>query len=251
MSAAVENHAVRVYKSYENMQNILVIEDDKDVVEVVRYFLEKENYRVHVAEDGPTGLALAQQILPNLILLDLSLPKMDGFEVCKRLKSDQRFRNIPLIMVTGKDDLANKVEGLDLGADDYVTKPFQPPELLARVRANLRKQEKTLSKDDFQYSGISVDTVKREVRYNGKDVPLTAKEFELLCYLMENKGRVLTREMILNHVWGYHYFGTTRTVDVHITHLRQKISCLANAIATVKPLGYKLKEAALEPTNSR
>jgi two-component system alkaline phosphatase synthesis response regulator PhoP len=246
----VENPAVRVYKSYRMRKNIVVIEDDKDIVEIVRYFLEKENYRVHVAEDGLTGLDLAKKILPNLVLLDLALPKMNGFEVCKRMKRDHRLREIPLIMVTGKDDVEHKVEGLELGADDYITKPFHPPELIARVRANLRKQERTHSEDDYQYCGILMDTLKREVRYNNKEVSLTAKEFELLCYLMENKGRVLTREMILNHVWGYHYFGTTRTVDVHITHLRQKISCLASAIATVKPLGYKLKESAEEVTKA-
>jgi two-component system alkaline phosphatase synthesis response regulator PhoP len=223
-------------------KNIVVIEDDKDVIDVLRYFLEKEDYRVHVAQDGLAGLELAAKIQPNLILLDLVLPKLDGVEVCKRLKGDQRLSDIPVIMVTAKGELADKVEGLELGADDYVTKPFSPPELIARVRANIRRREGSIPKKEFQYGQIVVDTFKHEVLYEGREVELTAKEFELLLYLIENKGRVLTRDMILNHVWGYDYFGTTRTVDVHVTHLRQKISILADAITTVKPLGYKLKE---------
>lgn len=222
-------------------KNIVVIEDDKDVIDVLRYFLEKEEYRVHVAQDGLAGLELAAKVQPNLILLDLALPKLDGIEVCKKLKADQRLNDVPIIMVTAKAELADKVEGLELGADDYITKPFNPQELIARVRANLRRRE-GIPKKEFQYAQIVVDTFKHEAFYEGKEVELTAKEFELLCYIIENKGRVLTRDMILNHVWGYDYFGTTRTVDVHITHLRQKMPLLAEAITTVKPLGYKLKD---------
>ena len=222
-------------------KNIVVIEDDKDVIDVLRYFLEKEDYRVHVAQDGLTGLELVAKIQPNLILLDLVLPRLGGIEVCKKLKSDPRLSDIPIIMVTAKGELGDKIEGLELGADDYVTKPFNPQEVIARVRANLRRRE-GIPRKEFQYANIIVDTFKHEVLYEGKEVELTAKEFELLLYLIENKGRVLTRDMILNHVWGYDYFGTTRTVDVHVTHLRQKLSILADAITTVKPLGYKLKE---------
>ena len=222
-------------------KNIVVIEDDKDVSDVLKYFLEKEDYRVHVAQDGVTGLELAAKVRPNLILLDLVLPKLDGIEVCKKLRADQRLNEVPIIMVTAKGELSHKVEGLELGADDYVTKPFQPQELIARIRAILRRQE-GLPKKELEYSGIVIDTFKHEVLDTGKEVELTAKEFELLLFLVENKGRVLTRDMILNHVWGYDYFGTTRTVDVHITHLRQKLPALADAILTVKPLGYKLKE---------
>ena len=222
-------------------KNIVVIEDDKDVIDVLRYFLEKEDYRVHVAQDGLAGLELAAKIQPNLILLDLALPKLDGIEVCKKLKADPRLSDVPIIMVTAKGELGDKIQGLELGADDYVTKPFNPQELIARVRANLRRRE-GIPRKEFQYVNIIVDTFKHEVLYEGREVELTAKEFELLLYLIENKGRVLTRDMILNHVWGYDYFGTTRTVDVHVTHLRQKLSVLADAITTVKPLGYKLKE---------
>lgn len=223
-------------------KNILVIEDDKDVIDVFRYFLERENFRVHVAKDGFTGLELAAKIVPNLILLDLMIPKLDGIEVCKSLKSDRKLGDIPLIMVTAKVEEADKVRGLEIGADDYVSKPFSPKELVARVRAAIRRHEGNKPESEIHYGNITIDVVKHEVFSEGTEVELTSKEFELLVYLIENKGRVLTRDMILNHVWGYHYFGTTRTVDVHVTHLRQKLPILAEALTTVKPLGYKLKE---------
>jgi DNA-binding response OmpR family regulator len=223
-------------------RNILVIEDDKDVIDVFRYFLEKENFRVHVAKDGLVGLEMAARIVPNLILLDLMIPKLDGIEVCKSLKSDRRLGDIPLIMVTAKVEEADKVKGLEIGADDYVSKPFSPKELVARVRAAIRRHEGKKPDSMFHYGNFSVDVVKHEVFSAEREVELTSKEFELLVYLIENKGRVVTRDMILNHVWGYNYFGTTRTVDVHVTHLRQKLPILADALTTVKPLGYKLKE---------
>lgn len=223
-------------------KNILLIEDDKDVIDVVRYFLERENFRVHVAKDGFTGLEVAGKIIPNLILLDLMIPKLDGIEVCKNLKVDKRLGDVPVIMVTAKVDEADKVKGLELGADDYISKPFSPKELVARVRAVLRRHEGRKPESKFHYGDVSVDVVKHEVFLSGNEIEVTSKEFELLVYLIENKGRVLTRDMILNHVWGYNYFGTTRTVDVHVTHLRQKLTPLAGALMTVKPLGYKLKE---------
>lgn len=223
-------------------KNILVVEDEKDIIEVLRYYLEKDNYRVHVAQDGFTALELASKIIPNLILLDLMLPKLDGVEVCKRLKADERLREIPVIMVTAKAEEIDKLKGFDIGADDYVTKPFSAKELIARVKAHLRRREGMLPEKSFQYGNLSVDTVKHEVRYNGGEVELTAKEFELLLYMLENKGRILTRDMILNHVWGYDYFGSTRTVDVHVTRLRQKLPLLSSAVSTIKSFGYKLKE---------
>src|SRR4026207_1461911 len=224
------------------MKNIVVIEDDKDVIDVLRYFLEKEGYRVHFAQDGLTGIELSTKVIPSLILLDLMLPKMNGLDVCKKLKSDGRLTNVPIIMVTAKGEVTDKIIGLDTGADDYVTKPFSPHELIARVKANLRKREGKTPEQEIHYGSVFVDTFKHEVHLEGKEVELTAKEFELLVFLIENQGRVLTRHMILNHVWGYDYFGTTRTVDVHVTHLRQKLTPLAEGIQTVKPLGYKLKE---------
>jgi two-component system, OmpR family, alkaline phosphatase synthesis response regulator PhoP len=221
--------------------NIVVIEDDNDSIDVLRYFLEKENYCVHIARDGIEGLKLAEKVVPNLILLDLTLPKLEGWEVCMRLKADDRLFSIPVIMLTAKGEEGDKIHGLEIGAADYITKPFSPRELVARVKAHLREAGNH-SEKRFNYGTISVDPLKHEALFDGKEVELTLKEFELLLYLMKNKGRVLTRNMILNHVWGYNYYGTTRTVDVHVTHLRQKISILADAIATVPSLGYKLKE---------
>lgn len=225
-------------------KNILVVEDEKDIIEVLRYYLEKDNYRVHVAQDGFAALELAGKIVPNLILLDLMLPKLDGIETCRRLKLDERLRDIPVIMVTAKAEEADKVRGLEIGADDYVTKPFSAKELMARVKANLRRHEGGIPEKNFQYGELSVDTIKHEIRLKGSEIELTAKEFELLLYMLENRGRVLTRDMILNHVWGYDYFGSTRTVDVHITRLRQKIPLLADSISTIKSFGYKLKDLA-------
>lgn len=225
-------------------KNILIVEDEKDIIEVLRYYLEKENYRVHVAQDGFNALELASKIIPNLILLDLMLPRLDGIETCRRLKADERLRDIPVIMVTAKAEEADKIKGLEIGADDYVTKPFSAKELVARVKAHLRRREGSIPEKSFQYGSLSVDTVKHEIRLKGGEIDLTAKEFELLLYMLENKGRVLTRDMILNHVWGYDYFGSTRTVDVHVTRLRQKIPLLTDAISTIKSFGYKLKEQA-------
>jgi two-component system alkaline phosphatase synthesis response regulator PhoP len=225
-------------------KNILIVEDEKDIIEVLRYYLEKENYRIHVAQDGFNALELASKIIPNLILLDLMLPRLDGIETCRRLKADERLRDIPVIMVTAKAEEADKIKGLEIGADDYVTKPFSAKELVARVKAHLRRREGSIPEKSFQYGSLSVDTVKHEIRFRGGEIDLTAKEFELLLYMLENKGRVLTRDMILNHVWGYDYFGSTRTVDVHVTRLRQKIPLLTDAISTIKSFGYKLKEQA-------
>ena len=229
--------------------NILVIEDDQAVQDLLRCSLEKENYRVHLAADGCAGLEIAAKVIPDLILLDVMLPKLNGIEVCKRLREDSLLRQIPVIMLTAKQEEADKIEGLDTGADDYVTKPFSPKELVARIRAQLRRNAGDPTATELQYEKLVVNQPNREALYNGKEVELTATEFELLVYFLQNKGRVLTRQMILNHVCGSSYFGTTRTVDVHVTHLRQKIPILAEAIATVKPLGYKLKEWEVTPVS--
>jgi len=223
-------------------KNILIVEDEKDIIEVLRYYLEKENYRVHVARDGFSALELAGRIIPSLILLDLMLPQLDGIEVCRKLKADERLREIPIIMVTAKAEEVDKIRGLEIGADDYVTKPFSAKELVARIKAQLRRREGAVPEKSFAYAGLTLDTIKHEVRFKNQEIELTAKEFELLAYMLENKGRILTRDMILNHVWGYDYFGSTRTVDVHVTRLRQKLPLLASALTTIKSFGYKLKE---------
>jgi two-component system alkaline phosphatase synthesis response regulator PhoP len=223
-------------------RNILVVEDEKDIIEVLRYCLEKEGYRTHIATEGPAALDLAARIVPDLVLLDIMLPQLDGMEVCRRLKEDERLREIPVIMLTAKVAEADKVKGLETGADDYVTKPFSTRELLARIKAHIRRREGAAPAKNFQYGPLVVDTARHEILFENRELELTAKEFDLLLYILDNRGRVLTRDMILNHVWGYDYFGSTRTVDVHITRLRQKIPILAEALVTIKSFGYKLRE---------
>jgi DNA-binding response OmpR family regulator len=225
-------------------KKILIVEDEKDILHLVKHYLEKEGYRVSTAATGAEGLTLAKSDHPDLLVLDLMLPGMDGLEVCKRLRADQPTATLPIIMLTAKAEESDTVIGLELGADDYVTKPFSPKALVARVKALLRRIER--SKDEAParcaYGPLVLDRSRHEVTANGKDVTLTAKEFGLLDYLLQHQGRVLTREVLLNAVWGYEYYGTTRTIDVHVRRLKQKIPLLNDAIVSIKSLGYKLKE---------
>jgi len=225
-------------------KKILIVEDEKDILHLVKHYLEKEGYRVSTATTGAEGLKLAKSDHPDLLVLDLMLPGMDGLEVCKRLRADQPTAILPIIMLTAKAEESDTVIGLELGADDYVTKPFSPKALVARVKALLRRIER--SKDEAPartaYGPLVLDRSRHEVTANGKDVTLTAKEFGLLDYLLQHQGRVLTRDVLLNAVWGYEYYGTTRTIDVHVRRLKQKIPLLNDAIVSIKSLGYKLKE---------
>jgi two-component system, OmpR family, alkaline phosphatase synthesis response regulator PhoP len=209
-------------------KKILVVEDERDILQLVKLYLEKEGYRVSTAATGPDGLKAARSEHPDLLVLDLMLPDMDGLEICKRLRADQQTATLPIIMLTAKAEESDTVIGLELGADDYVTKPFSPKALVARVKALLRRVERSKGR--------------HEVTANGKDITLTAKEFGLLEYLLQHPGRVLTRDVLLNAVWGYEYYGTTRTIDVHVRRLKQKIPLLNDAIVSIKSLGYKLKE---------
>ena len=225
-------------------KKILIVEDERDILHLVKHYLEKEGYRVSTAGAGAEGLKLAKAEHPDLLILDLMLPGMDGLEVCKRLRADQPTAALPIIMLTAKAEESDTVIGLELGADDYVTKPFSPKALVARVKALLRRVDR--SKDEAParsaYGPLVMDRSRHEVTTNGKDVTLTAKEFGLLDYLLQHQGRVLTREVLLNAVWGYEYYGTTRTIDVHVRRLKQKIPLLNDAIVSIKSLGYKLKE---------
>ena len=225
-------------------KKILIIEDERDILQLVKLYLEKEGYRTVTAATGTDGLDGAKQHKPDLIVLDLMLPEIDGLEVCKRLRSAPETAMLPIIMLTAKAEETDQVIGLELGADDYVTKPFSPKALVARVKALLRRVDRSRqgSHTSYQYGKLSMDLDRHEVIVQGKDVPLTAKEFGLLEHLLRHPGRVLTREVLLNQVWGYDYFGTTRTVDVHVRRLKQKIPLLDEAILSVKSLGYKLKE---------
>lgn len=224
-------------------KKILLIEDDKDIINLVKHYLEKEGYRTFEATDGVKGLDILKKEKVDLAILDIMLPELNGIDVLKRIKGDAKTANIPVIMLTAKGEETDKIVGLELGADDYITKPFSPKELVARVKALLRRVEKPVEKTDtLKYGELIMDISRHEVKVKEKEIELTAKEFGLLEELLRNKGRVLTRDTLLNNVWGYDYFGNTRTVDVHIRRLREKIPLLEKSIITVKQLGYKLSE---------
>lgn len=231
-------------------QRILVIEDEANIQELIKYNLEKNGYKVVVSDNGIDGLEEAIANVPDLILLDLMLPGLDGLEVCKRLRMDKRTKKVPIFMLTAKSEELDKVLGLELGADDYITKPFSIKELIARIRAVMRRisDDRNEEADEKQSStilklrDIEIDSEKYEVRKNGEKLVLTLKEFELLKMLIENKGKVLTRDFLLDKIWGYDYVGETRTVDVHIRHVRQKINDEEGSnqmIETIRGVGYR------------
>jgi two-component system, OmpR family, alkaline phosphatase synthesis response regulator PhoP len=222
------------------LHNILVIEDDADIAESLHYNFKREGYRVTVAESAEKGLRLAldEKQTPSLILLDLMLPGMSGMELCRRLRRETVTEETPIIMLTAKAAEADKIAGLDLGADDYIVKPFSVKEVIARVRAVLRRSEKE-SSPRYEDARIVVDFDDMRVVCDGEDVKLTRKEFALLEHLIKNIGRVATRQQLLDNVWGYSYFGDTRTLDVHIRRLRQKMAECGNSIETVVGVGYR------------
>jgi len=233
-------------------QRILVIEDETNIQELIKYNLEKNGYKVVVSDNGIDGLEEAIANVPDLILLDLMLPGMDGLEVCKRLRMDKRTKKVPIFMLTAKSEELDKILGLELGADDYITKPFSIKELIARIRAAMRRisddrNEEADGKESstiLKVRDIEIDSEKYEVLKNGEKLVLTLKEFELLKMLIENKGKVLTRDFLLDKIWGYDYVGETRTVDVHIRHIRQKINDEEGSnqmIETIRGVGYRFK----------
>ena len=227
-----------------NHKKILIVEDEQDILQLVKHYLEKEGFRPVTAMSGLEALKKVKEDKPDLVVLDLMLPEMDGLEVCKRLRSVPDTAMLPILMLTAKAEESDTIVGLELGADDYVTKPFSPKALVARVKALLRRVERAPSTDPdlYRYDTLTMDLTRHEVTIGTKEVPLTAKEFGLLEHLLRHRGRVLTREVLLNAVWGYDYYGTTRTVDVHIRRLKQKLPLLEEAIVSVKSLGYKLKD---------
>ena len=225
-------------------KKVLVVEDEQDILQLVKLYLEKEGFRAFTAMTGIEALKKVKAEKPDLIVLDLMLPEMDGLEVCKRVRSASDTAMLPIIMLTAKAEESDTIVGLELGADDYVTKPFSPKALVARVKALLRRVERTPDggTDLYRYATLTMNLARHEVRIGPQEVPLTAKEFGLLEHLLRHRGRVLTREVLLNAVWGYDYYGTTRTVDVHIRRLKQKLPLLEDAIVSVKSLGYKLRD---------
>ncbi len=222
---------------------ILVIDDDRNIVELVKLYLSNEGYTVEVAHTGREGLRKFAQLNPVLVLLDLMLPEVDGYEVCRQIRRDS---TIPIIMMTARGDDIDTIVGLELGADDYVSKPFNTRELVARVKAVLRRTEAPPpslaagAKNLLELGNTKVDLARHEVTIEGQIVELRAKEFDLLKVLAQNMGIVLDRDRLLNLVWGYEYFGDTRTVDVHIAHLRDKLGGSSAQIQTVRGTGYKL-----------
>jgi two-component system alkaline phosphatase synthesis response regulator PhoP len=224
-------------------KKILIIEDEKDILELLQLYLKREGYDVHIARDGEAGLRKASRERYDLILLDLMLPQVDGLEICRNLRSHPQTSQVPIIMITAKTEESDRIVGLEMGADDYITKPFSPREVLARVKAIFRRLEKPKASEvRHEYAGIALDHSRHEVTYKGKSHSLTTKEFKLLEYFLTNKGRVLSRDILLNEIWGYDYFGTTRTVDVHVAHLRHKFQVLNKSLVSIKGLGYKLQE---------
>ncbi len=226
---------------------ILVVDDETYIVELVKFNLEKEGYRVIVAYDGISALEMVKSDLPDLILLDIMLPRMDGLEVCRTLKQDLEYNSIPIIMLTAKGDEFDTVLGLEMGADDYIKKPFSPREMVARVKARLRalkilQAEKAVGKKIYVVKDLIVVPDKYEAFIGEEKLELTPKEFELLALMVSHQGKVFTREVLLEKVWGYEFSGDTRTVDVHIRHLRQKLNDDSNFptyIETVRGVGYR------------
>jgi two-component system alkaline phosphatase synthesis response regulator PhoP len=223
-------------------EKILVIDDEEHILELIKFNLETNGYKVSIATNGIDALKHARAEAPQLILLDLMLPGMDGYDVCKEIRRDNSISNIPIIMITAKGEELDKILGLELGADDYITKPFSIRELMARVKAVLRRTTTQYIDKSYKFGNITIDFQKHEVLKYEDRIELTLKEFELLEILIKNKGRVMTRDFLLDKIWGYEYIGETRTVDVHIRHLRQKIEDddkNPKYIETIRGIGYR------------
>jgi DNA-binding response OmpR family regulator len=226
------------------LQQILIIEDDADIAESLQYNFKREGFHPVIAESGEKGLRLAldEKYPPSLIVLDLMLPGMSGMELCRRLRRESLTEKTPIIMLTAKSGETDKIAGLEIGADDYIVKPFSVKEVVARVRAVLRRVENDEIKN-FKDKRLSIDFDDVRVSCGGEQVKLTRKEFELLTNLVKNIGRVATRRQLLDNVWGYSYFGDTRTLDVHIRRLRQKLGECGDCIETVVGIGYRFVES--------
>ena len=220
-------------------ERILVVDDEANIIDLTRLYLEREGFQVETATDGVQALEKIHDLEPALVVLDIMLPKLDGFEVCRQTRTSS---DVPIIMLTARDDDIDKIVGLELGADDYMTKPFNPRELVARVKAILRRAERVPQATDrpIHVGDVTIDPARREVVVGGESVGLRAKEFDLLMTFAEHKGIVLKREQLLDLVWGYDFYGQTRTVDVHVAHLRKRISnSKVVRIETVTGVGYK------------
>ncbi len=219
---------------------ILVVDDEENIIQLTRMYLERDGYKVAAAGDGRAALEAVARLRPSLMVLDLMLPEIDGLEVCRRLRAQDN--PIPILMLTARDEDVDKILGLEFGADDYLTKPFNPRELVARIKAILRRGGMADLKPAApeRLGDLVIDPARREVTIKGKPVSLRTKEFDLLLTLAQHKGLVLSRDQLLDLAWGYEYFGQTRTVDVHVAHLRKKLAGSDILIETVTGIGYKL-----------
>ncbi|MDF9407017.1 MAG: Alkaline phosphatase synthesis transcriptional regulatory protein PhoP [Pelotomaculum sp. PtaB.Bin013] len=234
------------------MPVIMVVDDEKHILELVRFNLEREGYQVISAADGAQCLELARTQSPDLIVLDVMLPEIDGLEVCRELRKNTKTKNIPIIMLSAKAEELDRVLGLEIGADDYVTKPFSPRELVARIKARLRnvrhekeRKNESTKKSLMDFGRLVIDEDRFDVYVDGIKQEFTLKEFELLRFMARRPGKVFSREQLLESVWGYDYLGDTRTIDVHIRHIRQKLEHLPEGprlIETVRGVGYRFKE---------
>lgn len=220
------------------MPRILVVDDEPNIIKLTKLYLEREGYQVAEAANGQDALSKFSTVNPDLIVLDLMLPDIDGFEVCRRIRAKSM---VPILMLTARKEDIDKIVGLEMGADDYLTKPFNPRELVARVRAILRRYQTGLKPSDIiEVGGLRIDLSRHDISLDGQPVKLRTKEFALLTTFAENPGIVLSRERLLEMVWGFDYYGETRTVDVHVNHLRDKIAGFDVSIETVRGTGYKM-----------
>jgi len=225
------------------MKSVLMIEDEKDIVDLVEYHLKQSGFSVTSALDGSTGLERARKKKPDLIILDLMLPGMDGKDICRSLKSNPLTQSIPILMLTAKAEETDRLIGFELGADDYVTKPFSPKELVLRVKAILRRKEADHEGEKvIQIGNLMIDIDRHHVSIKKNSIDLTSTEFKLLVELATKKGRVQTREHLLDRVWGYTYEGYARTVDTHIRRLREKMGSHGDSIETIRGVGYRFRE---------
>ena len=224
------------------MANILVVEDDRDIAELIVHYLKAAGHDTHRLASGSEVLPYVRAHAVDLVILDLMLPGLGGMAVCEAMRADTASSHVPIIMLTARGDEADRLAGFERGADDYVTKPFSPKELVARVAARLRRTQPGPAElhGVIRYGDITIDADRHRVTLNDEEIRLTAKEFLLLQYLIRHRGRVLSRDVLLTDVWGYQYTGGTRTVDVHIRRLREKMPVLNDAIETVKQFGYRL-----------
>lgn len=224
---------------------VLIVEDDPDIVDILSYNLKQADLKVTSVPDGSSALAEVKRRLPDLILLDLMLPKVDGLEVCRLLKGEPETKNVPIIMITAKGEEVDRIVGLELGADDYIIKPFSPREVVLRVRSVLKRSVANSQKEitaKIEANGVIIDIDRRQVNYKGKPIDLTATEFDLLLILAKTPGRVFTRNLLMDLVWGQDYYGVDRTVDTHMSRLRQKLGGGGKNLQTVHGIGYRFKE---------